>query len=181
MKLVPLSLLLLAFGVLPAAAQHDHAQHDRPAQSPYAALESRTIKALAPEQVKGYLEGHGMSMALPAELNGYPGPKHVLELSEELGLTAEQKKVVKGAFDQMRSEAVPIGRDIVELEKSLDVLFASGRASSEELYSMLERSGELQGALRFVHLNAHIVTRSVLSDEQVRTYAELRGYAAEGQ
>ena len=49
--------------------------------SPYTGLEERDIKALSAEQVAGYLAGDGMGFALPAELNHYPGPKHVLDLS----------------------------------------------------------------------------------------------------
>ena len=36
-----------------------------------------------------------MSLALAAELNGYPGPLHVLELADRLGLSAEQRGKVQ--------------------------------------------------------------------------------------
>jgi hypothetical protein len=37
-----------------------------------------------------------MGMAKAAELNGYPGPRHVLDLSPELHLTDAQTKLVRG-------------------------------------------------------------------------------------
>jgi hypothetical protein len=49
--------------------------------SPYAGQQTRAIKALSPEDLAGLLNGEGMGMAKAAELNGYPGPVHVLELA----------------------------------------------------------------------------------------------------
>ena len=50
-------------------------------QQPYAGLERREVKALSDQQLADLRAGRGMSLALPAELNGYPGPVHVLALS----------------------------------------------------------------------------------------------------
>src|SRR4051812_36526408 len=47
---------------------------------PYAGLEQRPIKALSQQQADDLRTGRGMGLALAAELNGYPGPSHVLEL-----------------------------------------------------------------------------------------------------
>ena len=54
------------------------------AASPYAGEEGREIKALSAADVDAYLTGQGMGFAKAAELNGYAGPKHVLELAAEL-------------------------------------------------------------------------------------------------
>jgi hypothetical protein len=59
------------------------------AQSPYAGMQTRPIKALSKQQVVDLKAGRGMGLALAAELNSYPGPIHVL--SDKLGLTPEQK------------------------------------------------------------------------------------------
>lgn len=53
---------------LSACAGHSH----------YAGLESRDIKALSADDIAGLRAGASICMALPAELNGYPGPMHVL-------------------------------------------------------------------------------------------------------
>ena len=45
--------------------------------SPYAGQETREIKALSRDEINGYLSGDGMAFAKAAELNHYPGPKHV--------------------------------------------------------------------------------------------------------
>ena len=43
------------------------------AQTPYAGMQSRPIKALSEQQVADLQAGRGMGLALAAELNGYPG------------------------------------------------------------------------------------------------------------
>ena len=50
---------------------------------PYAGMQARAIKALSAEQIADLKAGRGLSLALAAELNGYPGPRHVLELVEQ--------------------------------------------------------------------------------------------------
>ena len=57
------------------------------ASSPYAGQETRAIKALSPEDLEELRTGAGMGLAKAAELNGYPGPLHVLALAKELQLT----------------------------------------------------------------------------------------------
>jgi hypothetical protein len=58
------------------------------ARQPYAGLEARSIKTLSDQQIGDLRAGRGMGLALAAELNGYPGPMHVLELADALGLSA---------------------------------------------------------------------------------------------
>ena len=62
------------------------------ALSPYTELEKREIKALSKEEIGGYISGDGMGLAKTAELNHYPGPRHVLDLADELQLSGEQRK-----------------------------------------------------------------------------------------
>ena len=59
-------------------------------ESPYVGQEIREIKSLSQQQIVGYLDGRGLGLAKAAELNHFPGPMHVLELSDELGLTDQQ-------------------------------------------------------------------------------------------
>ena len=61
------------------------------AETPYAGMQSRPIKALSDQQVSDLRAGRGMGLALAAELNGYPGPSHVLEFADQLELSAEQR------------------------------------------------------------------------------------------
>ncbi len=149
-------------------------------QSPYTGLETRQIKALSPEQIQGYEEGRGMGLALAAELNGYPGPKHVLELQNELELSAEQLEATEAIFHRMQTSAMDLGQQIVEGERKLDQLFADHSLDADELDRRSREIGELQGRLRAAHLQAHLQMIEVLSSHQVRRYIELRGYHEEG-
>lgn len=144
--------------------------------SPYKGDEKREIKALSEQDVHAYLEGQGMGLAKAAELNQYPGPKHVLEFASELKLSDKQAAETKASFERMRREAVRIGASIVEKEKYLDRLFAEKQIDSSKLQTMTGEIGKLQGELRFVHLKAHLEMRGILTEEQVKKYDELRGY-----
>jgi hypothetical protein len=163
------SLALATFGA-GASAQHAH--------RPYSGLEARAIKALPDEQIADLAAGRGMGFALTAELNGYPGPLHVLELAEKLILIAAQHAEVKSQFSAMQAEAIPLGKALIEAERTLDREFAARTVTPERLKAATARIGELQGALRNVHLKYHLSTAAVLSAEQIRRYAELRGYSS---
>ncbi|HYI83355.1 MAG TPA: Spy/CpxP family protein refolding chaperone, partial [Acetobacteraceae bacterium] len=144
-------------------------------RSPYAGEHARGIKALSDREVADLLAGRGMGMARPAELNGYPGPMHVLDLRDRIGLTPEQEAAVRAAFARMEAAAKPLGAELVERERALDRAFAGGGVTTEAVRSMAAAVGDLQGRLRAVHLAAHVETRAVLTDEQVRAYDALRG------
>jgi Spy/CpxP family protein refolding chaperone len=147
-----------------------------PARSPYAGEQHRDIKALSPSEVQDFLAGRGMGLAKSAELNRYPGPAHVLELADRLGLTAEQRARTKSVFDAMEARARALGKALVEREAELDRLFASREVTRATLESSLAEIAKLQGELRRVHLEAHLEQTDILSREQVAAYVELRGY-----
>ena len=146
------------------------------AQSPYAGMQTRSIKALSEQQVADLKAGRGMGLALPAELNGYPGPIHVLELSDQLGLSADQKTRVQALFDSMKAEAVPLGLKLLEQESALDQLFATHSVTAENLKTAMEQIGVTQAALLDTHLKYHLQTAQILSAEQMQHYSVLRGY-----
>ena len=146
------------------------------ARSPYAGLESRPIKALSEAQTAGYLAGEGMAMALAAELNGYPGPKHVLEHAAALQLTPAQHEAVANMFATMQNEAVALGEAIIEQEAQLNARFAERRADEAGLRAAVREIARLQGELRITHLKWHLKTLPLLTPEQAARYEELRGY-----
>ncbi|WP_341677252.1 periplasmic heavy metal sensor [Niveibacterium sp. SC-1] len=147
--------------------------------SSYAGQESRDVKALSPEDVQAYLSGKGMGLAKAAELNGYPGPSHVLTLSAQLGLTPEQKKQTEALFASMEANAISAGAPLVEEERKLDRLFATRSITPELLTSALERIAQLQAKVRAAHLEAHLAQVRILSPEQVALYMQLRGYSSD--
>lgn len=148
-------------------------------ESPYRGFERREIKSLSQEQVQGYLEGEGMGMALAAELNSYPGPKHVLDLRDSLKINAEQVEQIQAIFDEMHEAAVKLGKSVVEKEKELDGLFVSGKITDNSLASLISEIGDLNGKLRFTHLYAHLRTVAVLDSAQIEKYNRQRGYGKE--
>ncbi|HVE49348.1 MAG TPA: hypothetical protein VNG69_06990 [Casimicrobiaceae bacterium] len=146
-------------------------------ESPHAGEESRPIKALSTDDVEAYLAGKGMGLAKAAELNGYPGPLHVLALSSELALTADQKQRTESLFAAMESKAIAAGRRLVDEERKLDRLFASKTIDRRSLERSLKRIGELQAEVRRVHLETHLAQIRILSPAQVSSYMALRGYS----
>jgi Spy/CpxP family protein refolding chaperone len=152
------------------------AQHASP--SPYSGLDARSIKALSDQQIADLKAGRGMGLALPAELNGYPGPIHVLELGDQLGLTGEQRTRVQDLHAAMKAETVPLGERLIAQETDLDRQFATKSVTSASLQAAAADIGATQGALRGAHLRYHLSTLAVLTPEQVHRYGELRGYLA---
>ena len=144
--------------------------------SPYAGQEQRAIKALLPQDIKMYLEGHGMGFAKAAELNHYPGPRHVLDLAAELQLSHAQFTQTQKIYDKMHNDAVRLGKHIVEKEKQLDSLYAAQKISEAQLRAMVGEIAKWQGELRVAHLNAHLEMKKNLTAKQVAKYDELRGY-----
>lgn len=144
--------------------------------SPYVGRESREIKALSPEQIEDLLAGEGMGYALAAELNHYPGPRHVLALADSLELSPEQRTEVEAIGARMRERAIDLGRRIVDAEAALDRLFASTEIDAASLERQAAEIARLEGELRAAHLRAHLETRGVLSEKQVADYDRLRGY-----
>jgi Spy/CpxP family protein refolding chaperone len=165
MKLV-VALMLGTFTF--SAGQHDHS-----AMTSKAAGGTTT---LSEKQVADLLAGEGMGLAKPAEMNHYPGPKHVLELGADLKLTSEQQEQVTTTRASMLSEAKALGVAIVEAERSLDAAFAGGKIDRAALDELTARIARLQGTLRAVHLAAHLRTREILTADQVKKYDTLRGY-----
>jgi hypothetical protein len=148
---------------------------------PYSGMQSRPIKALSDQQVADLRAGRGMGLALAAELNGYPGPSHLLELSDKLALTSDQHSALKGMFDAMKAETIPIGENLIVQEERLDRLFTEKTVSVERLKDATKDIGETQARLRNAHLGYHLQARAILEPSQIHRYAELRGYGAERQ
>ena len=154
---------------------HPHGNHAGTAQ-PYAGAEQRTIKTLSVQQIADLDAGRGMGFAMAAELNGYPGPMHVFELADTLRLSPDVRIRVQSLVTEMKAEATSLGKRIIAEETALDQLFKNGRATPEQVNAMTSRIGALQGTLRASHLRYHLVTRDLLTPEQIADYNRHRGY-----
>jgi len=146
------------------------------ALSPRSGQVGREIKALSKEEIDGYISGDGMGFAKTAELNHYPGPRHVLELASQLRLSGEQRKRTQAIFESMKSQAMSLGKQLVEKEQLLDSRFAEGTISNAELERLVTEISVIQGKLRAVHLRAHLAQRVALTQDQITLYDSLRGY-----
>jgi len=167
------ALAVLALLTLPNVALAQGAQ-------PYGGMERRAIKALSEQQIADLKAGRGMGLALPAELNGYPGPMHALEHADALALTRDQRERTAALIAAMKAEAVPVGERLIEQEAKLDGLFANRHITPASLTAATQEIGATQARLREAHLKYHLAMMAVLSPEQVAKYRTLRGYAGEG-
>ncbi len=147
--------------------------------SPYTTEQNRTIKSLSNTDILSLRSGTGDAyggLAKPAELNGYPGPRHVLDLTSALNLTQEQHKEIEAVFNKMKNQAIPVGLEIIEVEKKIEDSFANDTITKQDLQMLLDFSSDLYGQLRYVHLSSHLIVMDILTPQQVSIYNEIRGY-----
>lgn len=148
-----------------------------PTFSAYVSLLDSEIRGLDQQTIEGFLTGKGLGQALPAELNGYPGPRHTLDMVEELELTGEQNERVQALFDDMQSKAIPLGEQYLEAVAELELAFREGSITLDYLQSQLEKITAIEAQLRYVHLSTHLATIDILTDHQIAQYDVMRGYA----
>lgn len=85
-------------------------------RSPYAVLRGTAATGLLPEEVEGLVSGKGMALALAAEVNGYPGPRHVLDATEsgQLALQPDQRATIERLHARMLEESQAKGQEILQ-------------------------------------------------------------------
>lgn len=167
-----LAACLTALPVVTALA--NNANH----QSHYAGQEQRDIKSLSAEDIAELEAGAGWGLAKAAELNGVPGPRHLLEMRDDISLSDGQVAAIEQLYSEMNASAVELGKSLIEQERQLELRFQNDIPSESELESLLAEIGKTRSALRFVHLSAHLKTPGILSREQIDHYNRLRGYAS---
>jgi hypothetical protein len=148
----------------------------QPPGAPYAGQQARSIKALSDQERSALLAGQGSGFAKAAELNGYPGPAHVLELAAQLHLDASQRAGTEALMADHRRRAREIGADLIAAEAELDGLFADRRARAESVDATTQKVATVQARLRAEHLKTHLLQTALLTPEQIERYASLRGY-----
>lgn len=146
--------------------------------SPYAGQQTRDIKSLSAAQTEDLLAGKGMELAKAAELNGYPGPMHTLELAQALARSPAQKQATQELLGRHKADARRLGAMLVEAERSLDQSFLTRQIDTPTLQRHTERIAGLQAELRASHLQTHLQQTALLSPQQINRYIELRGYTA---
>jgi Spy/CpxP family protein refolding chaperone len=140
-------------------------------------MQNRAIKSLSDSDVKELRRGGGWGLALAAELNGMPGPAHLLELKDQIPLTPDQVSKAQTLFDDMRKAAIPAGERLIAAETALEAAFAAGAVNEASLRRLLTEAESARTELRFIHLSQHFKTVQFLKPEQIKKYNILRGYA----
>jgi hypothetical protein len=122
---------IVVMSILIGAAAVSLAQPAGPAPSPYAPQMGSPVRGLSQQEVENLRDGAGAGLARMAELNGYPGPVHALELRDKLGLSAVQVKQIEELRDATIAQAKSLGDEILGREARLSATFA-GRTITEE-------------------------------------------------
>ena len=148
-------------------------------KSKYVGEEKRAIKTLSENDIEELKNGEGWGLAKAAELNGVPGPAHLLEMKKEIGLSSKQVREIEDLYNKMKQEAIPLGFELIELEKELNDYFADRTITYELLDVSLEKIAQVVKKLRYVHLSTHLKTPDILNPEQIVLYNKLRGYASD--
>ncbi len=159
----------LSGSATPEAIGGEHGGAGHIATNP-AITDQVTIRSLTPEQIAQIERGEGAGFALPAELNGVPGPRHVLDLGNDLGLSAEQQARVQAIFDTMQTAAIPAGERYLGAVQALEEDFRSGTLTEAAVSGRVAEVSRLQGDLATIHLVAHLQTVALLTPEQIAIY-----------
>jgi uncharacterized protein (DUF305 family) len=134
------------------------------------------IRGLSPGEAHAIGAGEGAGMARAAELNGIPGPRHVLDLAEQLGLTPGQHAEITAIHATMHEEAIRVGQAYLDAQHAFEQQLRDPARRGQALTTQHPEVTTLHGELQRTHLRAHVATASVLSEEQIATYNTLRGH-----
>ena len=168
-------LMLLA---MPLGAQHPPMSKNAATPAQQAMAQHHAMLEAEREAIE---KGEGFGMAMPADMHGYPGPKHVLDMKKELKLTAAQEASMQKLMATMKAKALAKGKDVLLAEQRLEDYFALGK-SEDELREETFRVASLRAELRWVHLAAHVAGKRILTAQQLATYQKLRyGPASKAQ
>lgn len=162
--------------MVPLEHRHD-LEHTAKTTNAYAGQQARAIKALSDTQVNDMLAGKGMELAKAAELNGYPGPMHTLELADALHLSPVQREATAQLLAQHKAEVRALGKQWVEAERQLDQAFAHHHIDTTGLTLLTQHTGEIQAKVRNAHLETHLKQAQLLTPQQITQYSVLRGYS----
>ena len=157
------------------------AQMTVPTPGPYAGQQHSSVRGLTEEEITTFRSGAGMGLARPGEINGYPGPRHALALADELGLTDDQRAALRALEGQVLAETVPLGERFLERYAALEQAFREGTITAGSLQERTAEIGQIEGQLRAAHLKYHLLTRPLMTDEQIARYSQLRGYGENGE
>ena len=175
--LVPIFIVLILLGAIIffVSFSVNSAEHPK-YKSNYLGQEKRPIKSLSEDDMQQLKQGKGWGLAKAAELNGFPGPVHILQMKNKISLSKKQETKIQAMFEDMKSKAIPLGNQLIELEKKLNDSFANKTITKELLQQQLDSISDVLKRLRYVHLETHLLTPNILTPAQIEQYNQLRGY-----
>jgi len=144
--------------------------------SPYTGLLDSPIRGLSVEEISELETGAGAGFARAAELNGYPGPRHILDLQSQLELSSDQLARIQTLYDEMNGEARRLGTEILQMESDLELAFRNQTIDEDSLASQVAALADNYGELRLLHLRTHLAAIDFLTPHQLVLYNQLRGY-----
>ena len=165
------AILLVTNSNTQASENHQHT-------SKYVGQVNRTIKSLSPDDISELKRGGGWGLAKAAELNGVPGPVHLLELKDQIPLSTSQVSKITRIYEDMKGKATDLGLQLIALEQRLELHFEKRSITDSILRSSLEKISEVRKELRYTHLVSHLRTPDILSETQISKYNALRGYGS---
>jgi hypothetical protein len=170
------TLATLSFAALISITTNSFSSEAEKLKSQYIGQESRTIKSLSSDDIEQLSAGKGWGLAKAAELNGVPGPAHLLEMKNEIALTKAQTIKIESLYDKMKLQAQKLGKKLILLEAKLNESFSNNTINKTKLMSTLTSIEKVRKELRYVHLATHLETPNILSSKQITKYNKLRGY-----
>ena len=171
--LFPIVLIFISgqFYAFAGSSLHSH-------QSVYSGQEKRLIKSLSANDITELRRGRGWGLALAAELNGMPGPVHLLDMRNDIDLNETQIKELRHLYNAMQKRAIEQGEKLIILETLLDNQFKTNTIDEKSLADILEKIAKVRKELRFIHLSTHLKSSGILSEIQISMYNQLRGYTS---
>src|SRR3990172_9994476 len=175
-KLFPLYFVLVGATLASCTTRLPSAAPTPQPTSPYIPLLDSPIRGLSVDEISDLETGAGAGFARAAELNGYPGPRHILDLQDQLELSEDQLTQVKTLYEEMNGEARYLGGEVLQMESGLELAFRDQTIDEDSLALQVTALAEKYGELRALHLRTHLVAVDLLTSHQLVLYNQLRGY-----
>ena len=135
--IMPLCLILIFFFFL--ITTNSYAGENKNHTSHYVGEQKREIKSLSANDIAELKRGGGWGFAKPAELNGVPGPAHLLEMKGKISLSDSQITSIEEIHKKMLSEAIPLGKKYIYAERILDQIFVRKTYNNENLLFQIKK------------------------------------------
>ena len=132
------------------------------------------LKTLTDVQYRALISGTDIyNMYAVALLNHYPDPEKVLKFKKELQLSPIQVNKLTPIVKELRRKKLEMGLIIIKNETVMDSLFRTNIINDGALVFYANRYGLYQGELRNAILQACLVTRKMLSRQQINKFDAL--------